>query len=38
MSFLEFLLWAIGIVAVGVPAVFGLIVIVVSWIDSRVQS
>lgn len=35
MNFFEFLIWALGVIFIGVPAVFCLAVIAVAWIDSR---
>lgn len=35
MNFLEFLLWAIGLVFFGIPAVVCLTIVIVAWIDSR---
>ena len=35
MTIFDFLAWALGIVFIGLPAVCGVIVILIVWIESR---
>lgn len=35
MNFLEFLVWIVGLIFLGIPAIVCLTIVIVAWIDSR---
>lgn len=38
MNFLEFLVWIVGLIFLGVPAIVCLTCIIMAWIDARAAS